>query len=143
MGLAGERVLLAYPPGLDFIEGFLGCLYAGCTAVPTDLPHRRTLDRFRAISLDADARLVLSTGVDATRHRAAAGTGGGHSERLPPIPWLATDGIADALAERWREPGLAPDALAVLQYTSGSTSQPKGVMIVQPAPSATMAMIAE
>jgi len=61
MDLAGQRVLLAYPHGLDFITGFFGCLYAGCVAVPTYLPHRRTLDRFHAIAADAEARLVLST----------------------------------------------------------------------------------
>ena len=70
MGLAGQRVLLAYPHGLDFIAGFFGCLYAGCTAVPTYLPHRRTLDRFRAIVADAEARLILST---APRRGAASG----------------------------------------------------------------------
>jgi long-subunit acyl-CoA synthetase (AMP-forming) len=45
------------------------------------------------------------------------------------IRWLATDEIPDALAERWSEPAIASDTLAMLQYTSGSTSQPKGVML--------------
>ena len=80
MGLAGERVLLAYPHGLDFIAGFLGCLYGGCTAVPTYLPHRRTLERFGAIVRDAGANLVLSTAsAMAQVHDAGA------------IPWLASE----------------------------------------------------
>ena len=45
------------------------------------------------------------------------------------LSWLATDEIPDALAERWQEPAIAPDTLAMLQYTSGSTSRPKGVML--------------
>ncbi len=45
------------------------------------------------------------------------------------LSWLATDEIPDALAERWQEPAIAPDTLAMLQYTSGSTSRPKGVMV--------------
>jgi acyl-CoA synthetase (AMP-forming)/AMP-acid ligase II len=50
MGLAGQSVLLVYPPGLDFISAFFGCLYAGCVAVPTYPPHRhRMLEHFRAV----------------------------------------------------------------------------------------------
>ncbi|MCX5682331.1 MAG: AMP-binding protein, partial [Planctomycetota bacterium] len=62
MGFAGQRVLLAYPPGLDFITAFFGCLYAGCVAVPTFPPHRhRVDDRFQAIAADSGARVALST----------------------------------------------------------------------------------
>ena len=129
MGLEGERVLLAYPPGLDFIAGFFGCLYAGCVAVPTFLPHRRTLDRFRIIAADAEARLVLSTTPAVNQYQTMAELGRGHTTIVSPIPWLNADVIPDVLAENWKMPAIAPQTLAILQYTSGSTSQPKGVMI--------------
>lgn len=129
MGLAGQRVVLAYPPGLDFITGFFGCLYAGCAAVPTCLPHRRTLDRFRAIVADAGAGLVLSTAPAVAQHRAMTRRGSGQAEIASPIPWLAADEIPDALAEQWKMPVITPQALAMLQYTSGSTREPKGVML--------------
>jgi len=128
-GLCGERIVLAYPPGLEFIAGFFGCLYAGCTAVPTYLPHRRTLDRFNAIFADAGARLVLSTAHAAGQHQAMVEMNRGHAEAAPPIPWIASDDISDAMAKRWTMPVIVPQTLAMLQYTSGSTSQPKGVML--------------
>src|SRR3954465_3301255 len=63
IGAAGERALLVYPPGLEFIAGFMGCLCAGVTAVPTYPPDptrlERTLPRLRAIAQDAGARFVL------------------------------------------------------------------------------------
>jgi 8-amino-7-oxononanoate synthase len=129
MDLAGQRVLLAYPHGLDFITGFFGCLYAGCVAVPTYLPHRRTLNRFGAIVADAGARLVLSTADTAVQFQAMTAPGSGQTEPAPSIPWLAADEISDASAEQWKMPIIAPETLAMLQYTSGSTSQPKGVML--------------
>ena len=129
MGVASERVLLAYPHGLDFITGFFGCLYAGCVAVPTYLPHRRTLDRFRAIIADSGARLVLSTVPAVAQYQVIVKSGSERTETGPPIPWLATDEISDAWAERWKMPVIAPATLAMLQYTSGSTSRPKGVML--------------
>lgn len=129
LGLAGERVLLAYPPGLDFIIGYFGCLYAGSVAVPMYLPHRRTLDRFHAIANDAEARLVLSTAHALTQHQAMTEQRNGRKGIASPIPWLATDEIAEELAEQWKGPVIVPETLAMLQYTSGSTSQPKGVMI--------------
>ena len=130
-GFAGQRVLLVYPPGLDFITAFLGCLYAGCVAVPTYPPHRhRVGDRFQAIAADAGARVALSTASAAAQFQVMT-----EVEKSDPaaasarILWLATDEIPDVLAERWNEPAIAADALAMLQYTSGSTSQPKGVML--------------
>lgn len=129
MGSAGQRVLLVYPPGLDFITAFFGCLYAGCIAVPTPPPHRhRVADRFQGVAADAGARVALTSSsaqfpvMTETGESRRAGT----SSR---IQWLPTDEIPDVFAERWNEPAAAGDALAMLQYTSGSTSQPKGVMI--------------
>ncbi len=131
MGFADQRVLLVYPPGLDFITAFWGCLYAGCVAVPASPPHRHRMgDRFQAIIADSGARVVLSTASAATQLQAMTGVeNSGQAATSSRILWLATDEIPDVLAERWNEPAIAANALATLQYTSGSTSQPKGVML--------------
>ena len=74
MGLTGQRVLLVYPPGLDFITAFFGCLYAGCVAVPTYPPRRhRILDRFQAIAADAGVRIALSTSSAAAQFQGLIG----------------------------------------------------------------------
>jgi 8-amino-7-oxononanoate synthase len=129
LGLTGQRVVLAYPQGLDFITGFFGCLYAGCVAVPTCLPTRRTLDRFATIVLDSAASLVLSTTAAAAQHRELLEQLPVSQGFSPRIPWLATDDLPDELGEQLGETNVAPESLAMLQYTSGSTSKPKGVMI--------------
>ena len=130
MGYAGQCVLLVYPPGLDFIAAFFGCLYAGCIAVPTYPPHRhRMLERFQAVAVDAGAPIALSNASGASQFQTMMEAGKSGQATSFRLSWLATDEIPDALAERWQEPAIAPDTLAMLQYTSGSTSRPKGVMI--------------
>ena len=125
----GERALLLYPPGLDFIPAFFGCLYAGVIAVPAYPPQpshaSRTLPRLLSIVADADVAIVLAnaTVVDAAARmmREAPGLGS--------IPWLASDTLSDDHATAWREVATDPDDLAFLQYTSGSTASPRGVMV--------------
>ena len=125
----GERALLLYPPGLDFIPAFFGCLYAGVIAVPAYPPQpsqaSRTLPRLLSIVADADVAIVLAnSGVaDAAARmmREAPGLGA--------IPWLATDSLSDERADDCRDITIAPDDLAFLQYTSGSTASPRGVMV--------------
>ena len=131
MGFAGQPVLLVYPPGLDFITAFFGCLYAGCVAVPTHPPHRhRVGDRFQAIAADTGARIALSTASAMGQFQIITEVEkSGRASASSRILWLATDEIPDVLAECWNEPAIAADALAMLQYTSGSTSQPKGIML--------------
>ncbi len=129
MGLVGQRVVLAYPQGLDFISGFFGCLYAGSVAVPTYLPNRRTLDRFETIVADAAAGLILSKAAAAAQHQAIVAQTMGTMGVAPRVPWLATDELPGGLAEQWEASTVSPESLAMLQYTSGSTGEPKGVML--------------
>jgi acyl-CoA synthetase (AMP-forming)/AMP-acid ligase II len=126
LGGRGERALLLYPPGLEFIEAFFGCLYAGVVAVPAYPPRpNQCLSRLQAIVADAQATIALTTTTvlsNVERQFAQSGN-------LQDLRWLATDNIASALASDWQEPTVSSDNLAFLQYTSGSTGTPKGVMV--------------
>jgi len=124
----GDRVLLLYPPGLEFIAAFFGCLYAGVIAVPAYPPrlNDRSQARLRAIARDAEPRAALTTG--AILHAATA-EGSGFLARVPALAavrWIATDALEGSAAEI---PEPDPASVAFLQYTSGSTSTPKGVMV--------------
>ncbi|MEU6093116.1 fatty acyl-AMP ligase [Streptomyces sp. NPDC047085] len=125
-GAAGGQVLLLYPSGLEFIKAFVGCLYAGAVAVPAPLPTEqgRQFARVTGILRDAEARAVLTDSDNAPEISAWLA-----AESMSDVHCLATDGPAFADASAWREPDLSPDNLAFLQYTSGSTSDPKGVMV--------------
>lgn len=124
--LAGERVLLLYQPGLDFVAGFFGCLYAGVTAIPAYPPRRnRNASRIQAISDDARARAALTTSAVLNRVQDTLGDVPG----LQRLDWMASDDTPLELADEWRHAPLDSDSLAVLQYTSGSTGTPKGVML--------------
>ncbi len=122
----GDRALLLYPSGLDFVAAFLGCLAARVVAVPAypPRPGRSSDSRLAAIAQDAEPRWVLSTAALAARRQAAAeGT-----PALAAAIWIPTD-LPDAPPAAG---GLVPpreDDLAFLQYTSGSTADPKGVEI--------------
>lgn len=126
LGFEGQRALLLYGPGLDFVTGFLGCLYAGMVVVPAYPPRKnRNTGRIQAISDDADARVALTLSDVADRVENLLDD----TPRLKQLTWLATDKIADELAKEYRQPKIDSHSLAVLQYTSGSTGTPKGVML--------------
>ncbi len=121
-----ERVLLIFGPGLDFIVSFFACLYAGKTAVPMYVPPRQQkLDRLRWVMADADSTLLLAT--ESTRQgieQLAAG------ETTPlAATWVA--GNASRSQERisWQPSNPGTNQIAFLQYSSGSTSNPKAVMV--------------
>ena len=130
--LTGQAVLLLYPPGLDFITAFIGCLFAGVMPVPAypPEPHRigHTLQRIQSIIRDARATAVLTDSLILGMARQLM-----QQSSLPGLErlqWLESDAlIRGGSGENWQKPALGPQDLAFLQYTSGSTSQPKGVMI--------------
>ncbi|MGW1146963.1 AMP-binding protein [Streptomyces sp. NPDC002454] len=119
----GDRVLLLHPAGLDYVVAFFGCLYAGIVAVPLYVPQRRTASTVEAIAQDCAATAVLATTPGMTRKSLFE-----EGTRVASLPWFATDATSgDAAPPPVRE--VSPDAVAYLQYTSGSTSTPKGVVI--------------
>src|SRR5690242_5417997 len=121
----GDRALLVYPASLEFIAAFFGCMYAGVVAVPATYPKpRRPMPRLQRIALDCDAHVALSTAqtlttLDPDLLSADAATS----------QWIASDELNDVLADFWQRSTIAADDLAFLQYTPGSTSDPKGVMV--------------
>ena len=122
---SGERILLLYPPGLEYVAAFLGCLYAGVVAVPAYPPRlNRPISRLRAIAADSGATAALTTATVLSN----LGRRLAHAPEMKSLRWLSTDDGED-LSEGWRRPETGADTLAFLQYTSGSTAAPKGAMI--------------
>jgi acyl-CoA synthetase (AMP-forming)/AMP-acid ligase II len=126
LGATGERALLLYQPGLEFVAAFMGCMYASVVAVPAYPPRRnQKLTRLQAILDNAGAMVVLTTStlLENVERRFA------EDPQLATMQWLTTDNIASELASDWQKPTISSDTLAFLQYTSGSTGTPKGVMV--------------
>ena len=125
-GLSGERAILLYPPGLDYLSAFFGCLYAGVVAVPAYPPrNERKTDRIRAISTNAQARVALTTTAILPTLQSILTK----QSNIGNFRWLVTDNLAQGLEDSWQQPEINADILAFLQYTSGSTGTPKGVML--------------
>lgn len=126
MARHGDRALLLLPPGLDYVVAFMACLYAGITAVPAYPPRNaRNLPRVRAIVQDSHAVVVLTVTADEVRLRALTD----EIEDMPPLRWVAVDAVPTDEHTLWRPSGSDDETLAFLQYTSGSTGVPKGVMV--------------
>ncbi|MGB8955780.1 MAG: fatty acyl-AMP ligase [Tumebacillaceae bacterium] len=126
MGMTGERALLMYPPGLEYIKAFYGCLYAGVVAVPAYPPRKsRNMLRLHSIVNDAQTAVIMTT----QQYENKIASQFAEEASVANVRWLSTDALPEERAEQWVDPQATEETLAFLQYTSGSTSAPKGVMV--------------
>ena len=122
----GDRVVLLVPPGLEYIAAFFGCLYAGVVAVPAYPPNPRRADpRVARIVADCGARIALVSDAFMARLDGWLAL----TPELNGLTWLDAGRLADGDAGAWRPPSATGASLAMLQYTSGSTGDPRGVML--------------
>jgi acyl-CoA synthetase (AMP-forming)/AMP-acid ligase II len=131
---AGDRVLVAYPSGLEFLAGFFGCLYASAIAVPVQVPRtdRQTAAaaRFLSIAADAGAAIVLThSSVAGAIEDLLHGRTGPTPREIPTLLVLSTDDLRTNPGHDSPACAIDTNAVAFLQYTSGSTSLPRGVMV--------------
>ncbi|MDZ5649762.1 fatty acyl-AMP ligase [Nitrospirillum sp. BR 11828] len=138
-GAQGRTVLLVYPAGISFIVGFYACLYAGAIAVPTPfITPSRSAHRIAAIATDASPCLVLTCAALA----ADEAIRGAFPAGLSDIPWMVTDGEESPDdTHPWTPVAVQAGDPAFLQYTSGSTANPRGVVVTHGNLLATMEMI--
>ena len=140
MGAKGQRALLLYPPGLEYIGAYFGCIYSGVIAVPAYPPRlNMSATRLGAIVADAQATVALTT----------SGIFQKLQLRLPKMPqlaalqWETTDRMGTANASAWKPFEPSKDTVAFLQYTSGTTAIPRGVMVTHGNLLANSALITE
>jgi len=122
LGATGDRVLLLYPPGLEFIEALFGCFAAGMIAVPAYPPRpNQSLKRLQSIVKSSQAKLSLSsTKIQSNQD---------NKNYLGDLTEIDCRQLTQFNSQDWKPLKLTPDTLGILQYTSGSTGNPKGVMV--------------
>jgi len=125
-GGQGQRVVLVFNPGLDFIAAIYGCMYAGALPVPVNPPDplrlSRTLPRLHAVLRDAEARFLLGS-------RDLIDLAQGSLEGDLDSRALAIEDLDGARAEDYRPVAMGEHEFGLLQYTSGSTSTPRGIVL--------------
>jgi acyl-CoA synthetase (AMP-forming)/AMP-acid ligase II/acyl carrier protein len=125
-GSKGDRVLLLFPTGIAFITAFFACHFAGMIAVPAYPPKRnKSNERFRSIVQDSSPAFLISTaGIHAEllEYHSTEGYPEG-------MQMLVYEELDESLAGKWSDPGISAGDIALLQYTSGSTGTPNGVMV--------------
>ena len=125
-GRSGDRVLLLFPPGLEFIQAFIGCLFAGMIGVPVStIKPKRNSDLLSSILGNAKPALILTE----SNYFQKLSSQPVIREQIENIPSLSINTPLDEDTSLWKQPEIEVDTVAFLQYTSGSTSTPKGVVI--------------
>ena len=133
--VTGDRLLLAYPPGLEMICAFWGCVRAGLIPVPVYPPSSRgfqsALYKMVHIARDCQATGILTSrdyhaSLKTNLARSGVSTSGVDVDYISALPWIATEGFVETPGSL---PAIAPSKILFLQYTSGSTMEPKGVVV--------------
>ncbi len=132
---AGDRLLLAYPPGLEMICAFFGCVRAGLIPVPVYPPSSRgfqsALYKMVHIAKDCQAAGILTSrdyhaSLKTNLARSGVSASGVDVDYISSLPWIPTEDFVDTISDR---PAVDPSKILFLQYTSGSTMEPKGVIV--------------
>jgi acyl-CoA synthetase (AMP-forming)/AMP-acid ligase II len=118
IGAAGEPVLIILQPGLDYVVALFACILAGSIMVPCASLSGKRAGQLCAIAVDSGAKFAIGCLPFIDEH-----------SEFPPVQWITPEAPSLARAAKWRAPNLKPDHIALLQYTSGSTSSPRGVMV--------------